>query len=429
MKKLAFIICALFMVTGVAYAADTPAFSLSGSAFVRYWSNDNGSGGSPVWVAEDEYGEPYGVTDLDRESYFAQRFRVAASFKPAEGVSAYLRADFTDGTWGRDTDFQVGSVARPVDGSDSVIDVDYAYFTIDKEMYSARAGLQFIGFGNDIAVDADMTALKLDIKLPVIITLAYGKVDEGDSVTDDEDDSKDTDFYGANLGYAAEAFSVNAFYATTKDDAIDDTKWVFGLQGAASLGVINLNAEFNYLGGENKDNTDGIDDYDYKGIQFYLDANTNLSDALKIGAKFLYAQGNDDDDVQLTCLSDWATFTPSSAETQFDTWFSAFQSWDVFAPFGDMGADTGVIGGAIYANFQAMEGLKLGANAGYYTPEEDADTDDFSIMSFTAFATYDLAANTTLSGQYFYSNLDADDDILEDADAYNGFVMELAVSF
>jgi hypothetical protein len=91
--------------------------------------------------------------------------------------------------------------------------------------------------------------------------------------------------------------------------------------------------------------------------------------------------------------------------------------------------DTGVMGAALYANFQAMEGLKLGANAGYYTPQDDEDTDDFNIMSFTAFVTYDLAANTTVSGQYFYSAVNADYDELDDADAYNGFAMELAVSF
>ncbi|SMC79624.1 hypothetical protein SAMN02746065_110109 [Desulfocicer vacuolatum DSM 3385] len=394
MKKLAialFAVVCMAMFIAPAYADDR--VSLSGSMRVRAWS--------------DNY------TDGSDASWWDQRFRIKTKINVADDVYAVLRADYGEGQWGVAYN---GLITRPRATKENTLDIDRGYLNIDKEMWSLRAGQQYLGLGILQVLDANATAVKLTLKMPVKTSLIYIKETENGS-TNDDGAFDDSDVYAVNFSYDTDAFSTNLF-AITRDDnsAVDDSATMFGFNGSASLGMVDLTGELAFAAG---DTADGA--VDYVGTQFYLKAAANLSDAFSMGGELLYALGTDDaDEQQLTGLCNWWSFVPMASNTPFDADISAFANADAFDP---TGANAGVQGITLFGKFNVMDALSLGAKVGYFTPEEDDNTATDDITAFNVWASYMIATNTELAITYLYSDYDNLDD------NYDTLVARLQVNF
>ena len=411
MKKIFLIAMALMMVAGMAYAEDR--LTLNGSFFVRGWDQEGYDG---------KYSQSY--DDQDEASWFEQRLRLGGKIAVADDVSVNFRMDIGEGVWG--LDYTPGSVARPgATGAgrsgNTKIDFDRAFLKIDKEQWELTAGQQYMGLGVTQVFDVNATGFNLGFKFTdaMKLSLLYAKFDENGSTTD-ENDTKDVERYAANFGYTADAFSAKAFYIMGSDGTdVDDSPMAFGLNGSMGLGMFNLQAEFAYLSGDTAAGT-----IDYTGTQFFLGADANLTEMLKLGAEFFYAAGTDDpNEVQLTNLGDWDTFTPMGYNTPMSGFISGMPSWDVFDPFGISG---GVMGGTLFVDFQVMEPLSLGAKIGYFSAEEDVNLPGAELMTYNAWIKYMIATNTYVTGTYMVSSPDADD--VDPDDATVG-VLELTIGF
>lgn len=394
MKKLAiaiFAVVCVAMFIAPSYADDR--VSLYGSMRVRAWDNTSHAG-------------------VD-SSYFDQRFRIGTKINVADDVYVEMRADYGEGVWG--LDYNSGLVSRPNAATKNHIDIDRGFLNIDKEMWSLRVGQQFLALGIMEVLDANATAARLVLKLPVKTSLIYAKVDENGSTNDDGSANDDTDVYAINFSYDTDAFSSNLF-AITKDDnsATDDSPTMFGFHMTAPLGMVNLAGELSFGTGD-------IGATDYMGTQFYLQADANISDAFSLGAEVLYALAADDDEIQLTNMVDWGDFTPMSLNTPFGADFTAFDGWT--SPFDPTGDSAGVQGITLYGKYNVMEGISLGGKVGYFTPEDDDKTVTDDITSFNVWASYMLATNTELAVAYLYSDYDNLDDEQET------LVARLQVSF
>ena len=396
MKKLAIaFVAAVCMVMFIAPAYADDRVSLSGSMRVRAWSENYTDGSDAAW--------------------WDQRFRIQTTINVADDVKAVLRVDYGEGQWGDDYN---GLITRPraTGNFATTIDIDRGYLNIDKEMWALTVGQQYLGLGVAQVLDANATGVKLVLKFPVKTSLIYVKESENGSFNDDNN-FEDSDVYAVNFGYDTDAFSAK-LYAVTRDDgsAVDDSATMFGFNGSATLGMVDLTGELDFATG---DTADGA--IDYVGTQFYLKAAANLSDAFSMGAELLYALGTDDaDEQQLTGMCNWWSFVPMSSNTPFDADWSASPNGD---PFDPTGASAGVQGVTLFGKYNVMDALSLGAKVGYFTPEEDNNTPTDNITSFNVWASYMLATNTQLAVAYLYSDYDNLDD------QYDTLVARLQVNF
>jgi opacity protein-like surface antigen len=425
MKKiLAIMLVAVFAATG-AYADDR--LQLSGQMRVQGLSIEN-------------YGDFNDNTKGDEQDYWRQRFRTAAKINVAEGVSVNLRFDFAEDTWGSN------NWAGVRYNADSELQVDRAYLDVSKEMFQIKAGQQYFGLGNSIVIDSNATGFNLGLKLPVAVNLIYIKSDEGGANSDNDTgvpasfalntttgvvvgtaattNSEDTDIYAMNVGYASDAFTVNGFYAISKDNSpADNSPSVFGLQGTAALGPVNLNAELDIFGG---DQTAAID---YFGTQFSLDANMAMG-AGKVGAFFLYAAGTDTPatETQKTMLSDFGSYAPLSfGILEFTDW-CPIQDGNGNDVFDFTGASAGVVGFAPYGEFKPMEGFYVRGLLGYLTPQEDNITTVDNAWVFNLGLQYDFAPNTAVLLSYNYTKVEFDTAATSD-DPATGLFSEIRVNF
>jgi len=344
--------------------------------------------------------------DADDLDYFSQRLRLYSKYAVTEGVTIHTRMDFGEGTWGAAGQ----NTIRMEDNND--LQIDRAFLEIDKEFVNFRAGQQYYGFGNSIAVDHQGTGFRLSTKGPVVFTAFWNKLDEGDSSSDEGVANEDRDMYGASLKYKNDAFAAELFYALDENDATDAEKSVIGLAASTKLGVVNVNAELNIFDGDDG----GV--VDYTGTQLYLDANTAVSSALTLGGSIFYAQG-DDEDMVLTELSDFGSWLPweyGYFETNYGLYDTSFDPWNLNA---------GAISLMGYGAFKASDDLSFKASI-QYGVEEDDDVAEYDYMSYNLSAQYMIAKNTKVFAQFNY--LDADDVYATD-DAAMGLAAGIQANF
>lgn len=393
MKKLAIV---LFSVVCVAMFI-APSFaedrlSMSGAYRVRAWDKTSHS-------------------DSDT-NYIDQRLRIATKINVADDVSLHMRADYGEGTWG--SSFTRTYSLNMQGQGNTAIQIDRAYAVIDKEMWTLTVGEQYLGLGNYDVLDINATAAKLRLKLPIETSLIYVKDAENGNTTDDGA-TEDVDVYALNFSYDSDSFSADLFgVALTDDRAVDNSPMMFGIDGNASLGMVNLTGMIALASGD-----DGAGK-DYVGTEFFLQADLAVSDTVNLGGQLLYALGTDEgDETQLTNIGNWDSFTPTSYNSPFNNDWSGI-NWE--SPFDPTGASAGVQGFTVFGNLKVMEGLSLGGLVGYLDVQEDSIVDDdFTI--FNAWASYMLASNTELAVAYFYSDQDS---AAEDETA---LVARLQVSF
>jgi len=379
--------------------------------------------------------------DADDVAYFSQRLRLYAKYAVTEGVTIHTRMDFGEGTWGA-----AGQDTIRFENNND-LQIDRAFLEIDKERYNFRAGQQYYGFGNSIAVDHQGTGFRVSTKGPVVFTAFFNKLDEN-GLTDDTG-TEDDDMYGASVKYKADTFAAELFYAyqdgidfggktflnglvapKTLTDAFDidvvyadedGDQSVIGLAADTKLGAVNVKGELNIFDGELDADIDTID---FAGTQLYLDANTALSSALTLGGSLFYAQGYDDK-LQLTELSDFGSWLPWEYG-YFETNYGLF-SGSSFDPFK---LNAGTVSLLVYGAYQASDDLGFKASVQYGMEEEDALA-EYDYMSYNLSAQYMIAKNTQIFAQFNY--LDVDVDVVElgsvDTDSAMGIAAGIQANF
>lgn len=418
-------VCAVMFISS-AYADDK--VNMSGEFRVRGWDISNG-----------------GYTNNADSSYFDQRLRVGTKINVADNVSIQLRADWGDGLWGSDYtnggivsfDKQYATGAfRPRKAFQNTIDVDRAFVDVKQEMWSLRAGQQYMGLGVNQVLDANATGFKFDLNLaPVVTTLLYAKITESTGLIDDNDvlaDSEDQDFYALNVNYTCDALVGNVFIATLNDNtAADNSPMMVGIQGAAKLGMVNLTSELAFATGDTNDGQT-----DYTGTQFFLGGNADVAAGVNLGAELLYALGVDpkDNEIQYSYFNKWGdTFHPMDMNTPFAGEFSGVCFVDIFDPFEDIQDSSGVQGITFQGKYSPMDILSVGAKFAYLQPEEDIVISgidaDASAISCNAWAKYTIATNTELWLTYLYTNIDVSDSVNLDLEAQKVLVSQLSIKF
>ncbi len=430
MKKLFVIALAVLFVAGAIAetAIADERLALSGEMRARAWDKS----GKDIDLDPNGDGDYSDATiaDVD-EAYFDQRFRMGAVITAAEGVKGVLRFDFSEDTWGSDN----WAAVRYGEGSE--LQVDRAYLDVTKGMVNVKAGQQYIGLGNSIVYDNNTTGVALTLDLPVKITLGYTKEDERGS-NEDEDATDDLDTYLVNVGYAADNFSINAFYATAVDGVEDGMEPnVFGAQGKMTIGMVNINAELDIFGGE-------IGDVDVMGTQFFANAEAAVADNIKVGVDLIYSDGNDSvDEIKITALNDFGSWAVSD-RGPLNTDIMPLGGADVMDPdphglIGDVltamgapadaiglaGGQGGAIGGGAYVVFTAMEGLDLTGQVMFLSADEDILYDD--VMIFNVAASWAFTSNASLAAQYNYTDWGSDVELLDDSTSCIG--VRLAITF
>lgn len=415
MKKLFILIltaACTFMFASGSFAEDR--LSLTGEFRIMAWMQEGYTGR-----------DAQSFNDNDELEYIQQRFRTMATVKIADDVKVVTRFDIGEGDWGEE---YRGVIVRPSGGARnaSKIDFDRAFVVIDKEMWSLTAGQQFIGLGILQVLDSQVVGLKGVLKFdPASVSLIYAKVDEGASLSDDGAPNEDLDLYAINVSMDFDNVACNLFAVTFNDDSpADDAPVAIGVHAKTSLGAINLTGEVAAWFGDTMKNGPK---QDYDGVQVYVGADTNLSDALKVGAELFYAQGADSGDLQMTTFADFGDFDPLSINTDLKGFISPASLGSAGSIFDFTGDMAGVQGITIFADFACMEGMNIGGKIGYFQPEEDDNTNVDNALSLNAYISYMIATNSKLSLTYFYTA--PENDIGPDPDEATALALTMKITF
>jgi hypothetical protein len=369
-----------------------------------------------------------------------QRFRINTVFQVSDEVKAVLRMDLGETEWG-----SVGqnSVRNSISRS-WASQIDKAYLQIDKDMFTLSAGQQYFGSPNALLVDHVGTGLIFKLNTPVTVKVQFTKMDENGSFSDsdvavpaggsyedlDEDattaptwvpttatttSADDTNLYSGEVGYSSDNFSVAGIFALLDDAATDANKNAYGIAGKFNAGGFALTAELDILGGD-----DGAGN-DYTGTQFYLDANTDVSETLNVGGYLLYAAGDENDTV-IYDVTNWSSFSPH---------YGGYVGQTVVAgkPIAGWGTEdrgnSGIMSAALYATFQANDDLGYKFQGEYATEEEDA-MGDYDYYALTVSSKYKVATNTFFMADVMME--DSSSDAMGDNDSVS-FWTQLQVNF
>lgn len=418
MKKYFILTIALLFVAGIAYA-EGETFTTSGQYRMEMYD-------LKALGNSDE--------DANHQTFIDQRFRAQFNWMPADGVKAVLRGDFAETTWGGmdaaefdplvdNTEGSGGIGYRPNQGAGTVM-IDKAYVDLTKEIINFRVGLYgHGGFGNAIVNDNQGANIWVTGDFaPVTVDVLYTKLDEGNALTDDaetDDSDKDTDLYGAQVSFGADAFKAGAFYVTMVDDAAEDTKNAIGLFGSSTLGKISFWGEIDLFSG-----ADDANDIDYVGTNVTLNGEMAIMEKLTAGLDLFWAAGSTDDgEEQIAWITDDWGYTP------FDHGpFHWIQSTGIDNH--EIEDNAGSTGLNVYGTFGVVEDLTLYGNVGYILPsEEDPDDDNIYVENYTVFsvgATYFLLPKTSFNLKY--ENVSVSGSNIED-DAQTKIMGMLKVSF
>jgi hypothetical protein len=405
MKKLMVsVIAALFAVALVipAYAGDM--LDLSGEFRVRGWDKTN-----------------IGSVDGADQSYFDQRMRIAAKINVSDNAHVMIRTDLGEGAWGQNFSDLSGGAARPIPGTSNSVDFDRLYMFLDQDMWELTLGQQYGGLGILEVLDANFTGANLRLKFGAFQpSFIYGKVDEAGSLNDDGVND-DTNLYAVNFSFLmGENFDSNVFGAMVDDKSTNgENLWALGFHTAGKMGNLGLTGEVAHFGG---DDGSGID---YNGTQFYLKAESAITEMFTLGGELLYAFGEDDpNEAQVTNLVNWWSFTPMSNNTPNSADFSAFGG-NPFDPSGD-GAGTQTV--TVFAQMNASDALSMGTKLAYFQPEEDDATLMDNGIAANAWVAYKLTGNATASLTYLRVMPDYDSTVINDEDV-GTFIAKLAINF
>ena len=353
----------------------------------------------------------------DPEMNWDQRLRVQTVFGVADDVKVVLRMDIGEKQWGS----QGQNTIRNSMSKDWSTQVDKAYLQIDKELFSVSAGQQFFGTSNEILVDNLATGLVFKLKTPVTAKLMFAKYNENGTTFTDKDATDDQDFYGAEVGFASDTFSVSGIYALLDDASTGGAERnAYGVAASFKAGAFALKGEFDILGG---DDGAGVD---YVGTQLYVDAKLSITESFTLGAWALYAAGTDDATEQVIYdVTNWDSFNPQAFGYVGSGIVAALpiSGWGT-----DDNGDAGLITVALNATLQVTDDLGLKFQGEYAMEAEDAiETYDF--YSATASGKYKVATNTYLMADVILEDVDGTYAGTDYDDSSVSFWTQLQVNF
>ncbi len=390
MKKLALILAILIAFAVPAMASD---FSAGGQARYEAIDYDPGQG-------EDQ-------------QYFDQRYRVAFTWKVNDNVTTQLRADFAEFVW--------GDSYRPDTGSSDTIMVDRAWVKINQGPLTLTVGQQGGALGHGLVWSWQFQGIIASLNFaPFGLNLLYNKEDEGAATTDEAGANDDSDIYGINLTFANDMFSGGLIYAVHDMDtsAAGDQKG-YSAYFSAPIANFTLKGAIAAFGGDNNAGTD------YEGTQLYVAADTALTEALKVGLTFIWADDVDSGDSQITALQDDMAFNP------FD--FGGAMSYNNITKTGrystllfEPEANNGVVGIIGAAQYSVTEALTFWAKAAYLEPNDSDGTLDSMTMLLANFD-WVWVPSATVSAGIVYVSPEYDDNTNDDAQILT--TMQLTVAF
>lgn len=401
MKKLALVIAMLVIAAFYVTPVTASDFSAGGAYRALAIYEDPGRGGEETQILR-------------------QRFRLAFNWAVNDNVSAQLRGDFAEMTW--------GDGYRPEQGSDTLM-IDRAFVNIKQSWLNLTVGQQAGAWGLGTLWSDQFQGVQADLIFnPVTVQLLYVKNSEGGldgNAGTDDDGNDDTDTYGVGIVYGSEAISGGLQWATRLQDSVagmptDDERSGIALYLTGKAGPVALSGELVFFDGDV-----GNTNMDYAGTQFHVAADMSFSEAFGGGLTFVWADGVDDDEVQLTAIADDAAFNPLD--------YSGALGWDrglyggSCSLFDVSGEGKGVIGIILDAQFAVSESLVLYGKLGYAEPSDDALTLD---SNFYALANFDWTwmPAVTISGGVGYVDSDYNLNVIDD-DPVLEFLFRLGVSF
>lgn len=364
-------------------------------------------GGSYRVVGERTSNVGYNTNNANDE-HIEQRLRIPVTWTVNDNVKAYLRADWTEHAgWGNSADA-------------SELAIDYAWVSITQGIFNMKVGEITTGYGLYTLYESYHEGFEFNFDLaPVKVSLSYGKVSENGANTDDGVND-DTDAYGLNIEYAADAFTGGLIYGRVDDNSIDDTRYGYGAYVKIPVGGFALAAELDMLGG---DNGAGVD---YEGLQFMADFSGALSDMVTVGLAAVYAQGTTDvSEAQLNNVrTDWSVNVMDfmGALAYDEGWFAS--SVGIF----ELSPNAGSMGLALRGSFAATEAITAHLKLGYLQPEEGDVTALDSITGVIGSVDYAWMPNVTLSLGAAWISPDFDVATVPD-DALLKIVARLGVNF
>jgi hypothetical protein len=399
MKKLALILAILIAFAVPAMASD---FSAGGQARFEAVDSDPGQG-------EDS-------------KYFDQRYRVAFTWKVNDNVTTQLRADFAEFVW--------GDGYRPEAGNDTVM-VDRAWAKVNQGLLTLTVGQQAGALGSGMVWSDQFQGILANLNFaPFGVNLLYVKESEGgalgNTVTDDNTND-DTDIYGINLTFANDMFSGGLIYAVYQNDGAnpDDERKGYSAYFSAPVANFTLRGGIAAFSGE-------VGTTDYVGTQFFVGADTALTEALKVGLTFVWADDADNNETQLTTLQDdWAfNEIDFGGAMGYNNFASIAYGTGIFDAAGlaanNNGTSHGSMGIIGKVQYSVNEALTLWAKAAYLEPNDSASNVD-SVTIAVANFDWVWVPSVTVSAGIGYLSPDYDDTSNDDSEVLT--TMQLTVAF
>ncbi len=392
MKLLKVLVVTLVMAAMVTPVIAEDRLSLSGEMRVRGWHTDYDFDGD---------------TDDSTETWADQRLRIGGKIAVAEGVSITFRTDITESDWGR-PGFGSGR-------SGAAQQWDRAHIDLTKGNFHIRVGQQYVAYGLTYAIDSQDNGIAVDYKFGNVPFNAFVLMDDNNEVDGQHNGDlaaeADAFLYGAKvapqLGSVGTQFFVGGF-----NDGGDVDVYLVGANMSADLGGLKLAGEIDFFDGEVSPTVDAF------GAQVLLDASMAASDALTVGAQFLYATG-DDQDVQVTSLGNgFGGWDPI-----FDVGTSlSNEQITLGSPFDFSGASAGVIGGRLYSSVK-LGAATLSGSAAYLETEED-EFADADVVALAAGLVYPVMENTSFQVQLQYSDGEFNDSDFDAFEAGTGLFVK-----
>lgn len=242
-------------------------------------------------------------------AFYYQRLRVRTDFVVSPGLTFITRFDAMERAWGAAR--SAAGTALDADSAGSVAEnenlaLDWAYIN-----YKAAIGAFDVGYMNDGTTGtifgnsyAPYGRMKYSYSVgPATLNLAYTKVKEQSSsaklarTTSDLDNDK----YGIEGVYTWKngkaGLNVNYYnYAETRTaaDPYKRTYYVFTPYVIAKIGPVALQAEYNYLTGDQKyEAPSALADKDLRSMSGWVDATADLG-MFYVGGSVAYAKGDSD---------------------------------------------------------------------------------------------------------------------------------------
>jgi hypothetical protein len=311
----------------------------------------------------------------EEAQYFRQRFRAQFKWLVNDNVSATLRGDFAEMTW--------GDYYRPNQGVDTLM-VDYAFVTVKSNIFTFNVGQQAGSWAHGTLWSDQFQGIMADVDLkPVGLRFLYEKRSEGGvstDVTTDDGNNDDDDIYGAGIDYKAGAFDTGLSWARLdqSSNGLDNTIDGYSLYVTVPFGKAVLKAEITMFDGDDGATTD------YKGTQAFVSFDSPITEAFKAGIMGLWADDVDDDEVQVTNIADDAGFNPIDFAGHLGYDRGVYSGYRGYAANGNpiftgastdifdiSGAGKGVLGVVANAQFMATKELILYAKLAYAEPNDD----------------------------------------------------------